>query len=283
METGSSWLESFRASLAAAIDATAAHAPGVLFAIVVLIAGWFLAKFARVVVRRLVRGSNRLLQNLVPKSRASQIGVPPGLTNLIGHVAFAVVLLLALAAALNLAGFEAAVAWFGRAAIHLPNVIAGFVIILLGYLLGVFVRDQVLLWLPDDIATPGLALPRLAQYTVAGIALIVGLDQMGVDVRFLIALFVVLASAVCIGFSLAFALGARAHVSNLIGTRAAARRVATGAAVRIDGIEGTVVEITHSHLALDTAEGLVYVPGRMIDEHTLTVTADPVANGTGSP
>lgn len=275
METGSSWVETFRRAFVAALDTTATHAPGILFALVVIIAGWFAAKFARILVRRLVRGSSRLLQSVLPRAAAPAIGIPPGLTNLIGHTAFAVVFLLALAAALDLAGFDAAVVWFGRAAIHLPNIIAGLVIIVLGYLLGIFARDQVLLWLPDDVGTPGLALPRLTQYSVAGIALIVGLDQMGVDVRFLIALFIVLASSVCVGFSLAFALGAKTHVSNLIGTRAAGRQLVAGSVVRIAGFEGTLLEITHSHVALDTADGKVYLPGRLVDEVAVTIVPGP--------
>ena len=275
METETPWFESFLESLTAILDAAASRAPGILFAIILVVAGWYLAKLVRIAVRRLVRGSSRLLQSVLPRSAAASIGIPPGLTNLIGHAAFAVVFLLALAVAFDIAGFDAAVAWFSRVAIHLPNIIAGFVIVLLGYLLGVFVREQVSLWLPDDVVTPGLALPRLAQYTVAGIALIVGLDQMGVDVRFLIALFVVLASSVCIGFALAFALGAKGHVSNLIGTRAAARQISAGTVVSIDGVEGTVLEITHSHVAIETGEGKVFVPGRRVDEQILILRAGP--------
>lgn len=273
MDSGSSWVTSFKQAFAAAFDATATYAPGILFAIVVLMVGWFLARLARIVARRLVRGSNRVLQSVMPRSAAQTIGVPPGLTNLIGHIAFAAVLILAIAVALDLAGYDAAVAWFTRATTYLPNVIAGLVIIVLGYLLGIVVRDQVALWLPDDAAAASLVLPKLSQYSVAGITLVVGLDQMGVDVRFLIALFVVLTAAVSIGFATAFALGARRHVRNLIGARMASRELATGMVVQINGIRGTVLEVTQTYIVLDAVDGKVLVPGSMADEQTIRIEA----------
>ena len=273
MDSGSSWVASFRQAFVAAFDATASYAPGILFAIVVLVVGWFLARLVRILARRLVRGANRVIQSILPRSAAQTIGVPPGLTNLIGHIAFAAVFILALGMALDLAGYDAAVAWFTRVAAYLPNVIAGLVIIVLGYLLGILVRDQIALWLPDDAAAANLVLPKLGLYSVAGIALVVGLDQMGVDVRFLIALFVVVTAAASIGFATAFALGARMHVRNLIGTRAARRELTTGMVVEINGIKGTVLEVSQTYIVLDTDAGKVLVPGYMANEYAITIAA----------
>jgi small-conductance mechanosensitive channel len=113
------------------------------------------------------------------------------------------------------------------------------------------------------------------QYVVVATATIVALDQVGIDVALLIALAVALTAAVLIALAVAFALGARSHVSNLVGIRAARDQLATGMRIQIGDVEGEIVEISASQVALETPRGKVLVPGRMLDEAIVCLLTSP--------
>ncbi|MEO1253237.1 MAG: hypothetical protein AAFW81_12940, partial [Pseudomonadota bacterium] len=114
---------------------------------------------------------------------------------------------------------------------------------------------------------------KFAQGGIFITALIIGLDQIGVDVTFLVALFAVSAGAIFVGFSIAFGLGARDYVSNLIGARTARQKIRPGTMLRVGDIEGEVLEITQTQIALDTADGRTLVPARITEESMIVIVS----------
>jgi hypothetical protein len=86
----------------------------------------------------------------------------------------------------------------------------------------------------------------------------------------------VIVGGVVIGLSGAYALGARQFVGNLIGARSARHALGAGLRVRIGDVEGIVLEITATHIALDTAAGKLLVPARVIDEQQILIITDTV-------
>lgn len=246
-------------------------APGLLFAALILVAGWLAARLARAGVHKLANSSNRLLQNLSRRESATP-PVSSGIEKLCGNLAFAIVLFLSFTVALQVAGFSALFDWFRGAAALLPNVVVGAVIIVGAYLLGVVAREQIATRMPDADARRRAPLPRAVQFSVVAIGVIVGLDQMGVDVGLLVVVVGVLAAAVAVAFAVAFALGATVYVRNLIGARVAGRELSPGLRVRIDGIEGTVLEVTATQIALDTDDGRVLLPAQMALEHVVVIS-----------
>ncbi|MFN2349328.1 MAG: hypothetical protein ABR558_07120, partial [Thioalkalivibrio sp.] len=61
------------------------------------------------------------------------------------------------------------------------------------------------------------------------------------------------------GLSIAFALGARQYVANLV-AQPEMTRYASGDRLRIDDDEGVIVEIYRTGLTLETDQGLVSIP-----------------------
>ena len=112
---------------------------------------------------------------------------------------------------------------------------------------------------------------RIVQLAVFAIALIVGLDQVGIDVTLLIGLTLVCAAAILTAIAVAFATGARTHISNLIGVRTAHAHLSAGMTIKVNGIQGEIVELTATLIALETDAGRVLLPGRLIDEGVITV------------
>lgn len=182
-------------------------------------------------------------------------------------------LLIALTVAARVAGLASVTGWLDRVTAHLPNLIAGVAVFIIGYFLSVYVREQLAPASAAATSPPQVLLARLAQAAVVALALIVGLDQVGIDVAVLVGVAVAAVATLGIGLAVAFAFGARAHVSNLIGARVARQQLSEGLRVRIGNVEGEVLEVTATQIALDTDAGKALLPASCVDQGLVTILA----------
>jgi len=148
-----------------------------------------------------------------------------------------------------------------------------FFIIGVGNVVGALLRN-----LTAGVMTGGdgnALLPRLVHVGVVAIAVITGLQQMGIDISFVTQLALIVLAALLGALSLAFALGARQHVANLM-AQSELSRYATGDRLRIDGDEGIIVEIYRTGLTLTTDEGIVSIPAsRLANGRVVQVSQKP--------
>ncbi|MEQ8952536.1 MAG: mechanosensitive ion channel, partial [Gammaproteobacteria bacterium] len=110
------------------------------------------------------------------------------------------------------------------------------------------------------------AMARSAQVLVIFSAVIIGVEAIGLDVDFLSTLIVVIAGTLFAGASLAFSLGARSMVANLLGAQASRKHCRLGETLRIGDIEGVILEITQTSILLDTPSGRAVVPAKLFHE-----------------
>jgi small-conductance mechanosensitive channel len=111
-------------------------------------------------------------------------------------------------------------------------------------------------------------LGRAAKVAVFLLAGVVALDQVGVDSTLLILVFSIVIGVVLGGLALAFALGARTAVSNIIASHYLSRAYRLGQHIRIGNNQGRIEEIGPTYVILETAEGRVLVPAKEFTETT---------------
>ncbi len=271
MDQTTSWLETTRSVITAFFQDVLAYSPFFLGAIGVLVAGWLAARFIRIAARRIATNANRLLDRVFRSGLLAGVRVSTPAATILGEVAFWVVMFLTVTVSARMAGLESVADWLNQLVIYLPSFLTGAAIILLGHFLGAFIGDQVEASARAAKAGQSALLGRLAQGGVFVSALIIGLGQIGVDVTFIVAVLAVAVGAVLVGFSIAFGLGSRDFVGNLIGARSAQRQLMAGMRIRIGDIVGEVLEITPTHIAVDTAEGRMLVPAQTAHEQPITI------------
>lgn len=159
--------------------------------------------------------------------------------------------------------------WLNLLLQYVPQLILGGLIILFGYFIGVVLRNLVAGVMgvsPDHVA------PRLSQLLVVTSAVLTGLGQTSIDISFISNVLVILLAFFFGGLSLAFALGSRQLVENLLARRAL-DRYRTGDLVRLNDVQGRIVEILGTAVVLEAEEGIVTVPtSRFVDSEVLLVT-----------
>lgn len=245
-----------------------------LAAVAVLVVGIVLGLLAHAVTRRLLALGDRLASTYGRRERQLVSTVfQQGFALLM----FVTVLVLSAVVAVRMLDIPRLTAWLDAVLSYGPRFILGVLIIGAGHVAGALLRNLVAgLGGGDSHA----AVPRLVHFAVVAIAVITGLQQIGIDISFITRLTLIILAALLGGLSLAFALGARDHVANLVAQPELAR-YASGERLRIDGDEGEVVEIYRTGLTLATEEGLVSIPaarlarGRVVRLDTDRGRAEP--------
>lgn len=237
------------------------YLPVALTAIGVLLIGWLVARVLRDLVRRAMHSMDWLFARLAARSATRSETLARATSKAVSNVVFWIVLLVFAASALRILGGAVFERWTESLLGYLPSAIGGIIVIVLGFTGGTLARHVI------EQASVGLGvgqsrvLARLAQVVIVVSGVVIGIDQLGINVNFLIQLSTVTAAAVFGGIALVFALGTRQHLANLIGAYYARKHYAPGDRVKVGAIEGRIMEISDGCVFIETEQGDVSVPG----------------------
>ncbi|HEY8519648.1 MAG TPA: hypothetical protein VIN61_06185 [Gammaproteobacteria bacterium] len=264
MERFKVWGEQLLAVLEETLRALLTYLPAVLTAAAVLALGWLLAVLARGLVRRAVGGMEWLFDRFTTRAPDRSAALTQATSRTVASIVYWIVLLIFAVTALRILGGESFERWTANLLGYLPFAIGGIAIIVVAFVGGALVRQII------EHATSGGAagrngwMGRLAQGLVVLAGFVMGLGQIGIDVSFLVLLTSVAAGAALGGIALAFALGSRGHLANLISAHYARKRYSTGDRVRVAGFEGRIVEIADGLVFLESEEGDVALPAHLL-------------------
>lgn len=267
----SDWLHTLKNSFSEMTDSIAAYLPHILVSAVVLVTGWLIARFARFVVIRFMSGLDHLWHRVMSRRglAVSQSRYPPA--RIIGEVFFWVILLLVITLVAEVLGLKAFVSWLSQVVSHVPLLISGLLIVLAGYIISTLARDLVASSAASARLIKGDLLGRIVQAFILTTAVVIGVDQIGIDITFLSIIAGIVLASILGAMALAFALGAKAHVANIIAGYHMRQYYRTGDLVKIHGIEGKILKVEETRVLLDTEEGRVDMPTKFFDTETVVL------------
>lgn len=228
-----------------------------LTALLILLAGLGVAILARRATRWLMIRVGRIGAQWVPVGGGTSLA-----GRLAEQVIFWTVLVLSGLLALRVLGLGTFSAWIDGLLILIPNLVFAVVVLVGGYFLSFPLRGLVARALGQDQTR--LA-PRLAQAALIVVAAVTAAEQIGLAVSFAAGLLLLLVGLAFAGIALAFALGSRQLIANLVAGREVSR-FDVGDRLQIDGVEGTVIEITSTTVVLSVGDDVVVVPAARFAE-----------------
>lgn len=240
----------------------------------ILLVGWLVARLLRGVTRRLARTFDRGLAGY-GRQQPLRTGAGP---EVLGTAVFWLVILAAVTGATQVLALDSFGAWLARLTGHLPTLLTGGLIVVAGFFLSVIVRNLTAAAVPASLPR-GALLGRLLQVVILVTALVLGADQMGLDVTFLVTLGTVVAGALVGGVALALSLGSGSFVANLLGAHQLRQHFRIGQRVRTGGYEGRIAQITAVSLVLDSPEGRVHLPAKMFHESAVVTLTEGAEYG----
>jgi small-conductance mechanosensitive channel len=269
MDVFSQW----RDALAGVLDQTIArltlYLPNVLGAFLLLFIGWVVALVLRSAAVRLTLLGERALTRISSRHGEPPTHLPTASAKILGSVVFWVVVLFFLTAATQVLGLSSFTAWLARIVDYLPTVFAGALIIFAGFLVSRLARDVVVAAASSANEHQRALIGRVVQASILVTAILVGAEQIGIKVTFLVILAAAAGIALVGAVALALSLGARDYVANLIGGHYLRQRYSIGQHVRIAGFEGRILELTDTAVVLETADGRASLPAKVFNEQPI--------------
>ncbi len=247
------------------------YLPSILGAFLLLLIGWIVARILRTLAIRAAIIVDRMLARIATGSSTERAKLPQSSAKILGSIVFWVVLLFFVTAATQVLGLSAFTAWLAGVVNYVPTLFAGTLIIVAGFLLSRLARDLV-------VATSAIAgtkqremLGRTVQALILVTALLVGADQIGIKVTFLVIIAAAAGGTIAASVALALSLGARNYVANLIGGHHLRQTFSVGQNIRVAGFEGRILEFTPVAVILETEEGRVTLPAKLFGEEPIVL------------
>ena len=247
------------------------YIPTLVGSLILLLVGWIIARLLRALTYHVSsKAMRRLNRTRHVDLKLQQSDSYQSVPEISGRVIFWTVLLFFVAAAVEALGLPAVSSFLGAFTAYLPRILIAILIVFVGLWAGEFTRN----YLARSMARTGLRqgpiVGRLAQAIIISMAVIVAVEQTGIDSTMLvitlaIGFFVTLGAA-----GLAFGLGARSTVANVIAAHYVKQNYSTGDKIRLGDSEGYITELTATSVVLDDDGTRVHVPAqRFSDEIAL--------------
>jgi len=235
------------------------------------IVGRFLASWAR---RGAQAGLDRVGRRGTGASAVGAARLGASVPMQVGQFIYWLIFLTAVAAAFELLGLPVVGRVGERLAAFLPGALTGVAIVLVG---------MVVASLSGGIAAAGAAsagvryagaVGRAVQVVFLVVALLLGLEQIGVHGELIAMLLAAVVAVALSGAALAFGLGARTAVSNIVASHYVSQMYRVGQTVRVGEIEGRILRSTSTAVILDTKNGQVHVPASVFSEQPSTLVPE---------
>ena len=258
-------------------------APQFVGALALLVVGWLVARFLRIITRKTISRLDALFQKVTYGSSIHQEKLKESYALIIGQVVFWTVIIFFVSASINLAGWNLFSGWMNNIVAFLPSLVTGLLIILSGFLLGNAIRSITSTAGQNARIPQADILARLAQGFIFFSAIVIGIEQIGIHTQFLTTALIVIIGVLLAGACLAFGLGAKTVVSNIIGTQYIRKQCQVGDHIRIQDYEGDVLEIQDTCLILDTGNGKAVIPAHLFQEQVSVIQIVEASPSDGSP
>jgi hypothetical protein len=271
--TDPTYIASLGDALAATWQKVLAHLPSVVGAALLLLVGWLVAKL----LRALAEKSLSRLAAFAAGRRIEQEMHAAGVDRLAGKAAgvivFWLVFVLFVAAAGEFLGMAVITTGLNRLTEYLPTILGAVLVLVLGVVAGNVARAAVTRAAARGGLAYGETLGQLVRGVILLVVAVVAIDQVGIDSQLLIVATEILIASVIGGAALAFALGSRTTVGNILALHYLAQVYKVGQRVKLDDLEGEIVELKKTGVVIDSPAGRVFVPAREFSEKRSTLVS----------
>jgi small-conductance mechanosensitive channel len=188
---------------------TVAYLPQLLGAIVILIVGWIVAKLLESATETVLEKTrfDMAVDRGGVRAAIARTGSNLDPSSLVARLVFWIVFLVAILMAANALGLTAVANMFERLVAYIPNVIVAVLIIVMGMVIGEFVKDLILASVGSLSGVNPVA--HVAKVAIMTLAIFMALDQLGIARNIVVTAFTLILGAVALAAGLAFGLGNR--------------------------------------------------------------------------
>jgi small-conductance mechanosensitive channel len=234
--------------------------PKILISLLVLVIGYLVAWTLKFFITRTVNYIERLVNRRFQTLNFKQAGTFLGIA-FFWLIMFSSVLLVT-----DILGLTIITNWFQSIIQYIPNVLAAILIILASIILGNIISDFVVSISDSAGLDYGNTLSKIVKFGLIFMAAIIALDQIGIEIALLINIIAIILAAVLFGAALAFGLGAKTSISNILAAFYVRKAYKEGDEIQIGKVKGVIIKIEATNVVLSNELGQVNIPTKHFSE-----------------
>ena len=254
----------FEQVLSSLVGAVADFVPRLVTAVIVILFGLLVAKIAERVVRALFERLrlNHLLQRVGLSDTLQRFGLrdsPGRLLSRTIYILLVVLFVQSVARAVGLDAIAEAISSFFR---YLPNLVAAFLVLLLGMMVSQFMGRTVARSAEEAGVDFAPLLGRIVSSLLLFVVGLMAISQLKIDTEIVRAVVLVLLAGFALAFALSFGLGSRQVSRDILAGFYLRKLLSAGDEVEVAGTRGTLAGITAVHTLIEVDGRTVSVPNR---------------------
>jgi Conserved TM helix/Mechanosensitive ion channel len=259
-------------ALAALGNLIASAIPKIAVGILLIVAGWVIAKAIEVTLRAmLVRVRlDSLMERAGVTKALRRTGLRQKLSLLLPKLAYFLIVFLVAKVASDVIGLIAVSNAIGALFSYLPNVLAALVLLILGTTAGQFTGQMVTRAAESSGFDSAPALGKVVSALIIFLIAMMAIGQLKIDTEMVRIVTSFVLGAAALGFGLAFGLGTREVVRNIVTGFYTRKLLVVGNSLTIAGQSGTLTAITSTHTVLSSGVHEILVANAKFLEQTST-------------
>lgn len=192
--------------------------PKLLLAIIILVIGWLLAKFFKLVVVKGLRAINFhvLTEKAGVDGFLQQGGITTGLAGVLGVIIYWLVILMTIMVAFNSLGLAYVTDLVRQIVLFIPKVVVGVLILAIGLYFARFVAQTVATYSKNVGLEDAELLGRISQYAIMVFVVLIALEQVNVVTDIIRQTFLLLLGGIILALALAFGIGGQKTAADLL-------------------------------------------------------------------
>ncbi len=244
------------------------YLPKLIVVLLLLIVGWLIAVILASITNKIVYSFDGLFQFLIRNDPDKKDKIRKHYSHAFSSLIFWLVLIFFAVASTNLLGWNLFTKWVDQIVTHFPSLITGILIIITGIFVANIAKSAIITTTKIEGAK---LLASITQLIILFTVIAIGIEQIGINIDFLTSILTVLLSIFLAGGVLAFGLGAKSLVSNLIASQYLGKYYNIGEHIKLGDLEGKIIEITQTSLIVDTEQGRARIPANHLNEQVSIV------------
>ncbi|MHB1174377.1 MAG: mechanosensitive ion channel family protein [Sulfuriferula sp.] len=192
--------------------------PKLIIAVIILLAGWLLAKAIKLAV---VKGLRSINFNVVTERAGidnflQQGGAKTDTIDILGVLVYWLVILAALMIAFNSLGLALVTELIGRIAMFVPKVMVAVLVLVFGAYFSRFIDNAISTYGKNVGLEDAELLGRLARYAIMVFVVLIALEQVQVATELVRLSFLILLAGVVLALALAFGIGSQNRAAEML-------------------------------------------------------------------
>lgn len=192
--------------------------PRLALALLVVVAGWLVAKVARLAAHKGLRAINFhvLTERAGMDGFLKQGGMETDTTGIFAALVYWLVILAALVIGFNSVGLTYVTDLLREVVLFVPRVIAALLILAFGAYFARFIGSTLTTYCRNVGVQDGDLLGRLAQYAIVGFVVLIALDQVHIGGEIVRQTFLIVIAGIVLALALAFGIGGQRWAADLL-------------------------------------------------------------------